>query len=411
MRVLVTGLFEMAALHAIRRFGQMGYEVHVAEGHRLAFSGFSKYVSKRLRVPNMRHHPAEYTQRIVSILESGDYDYYFPSYEEIIPMSRYRDRILAVTKSVIPTTETLMRLHDKKNLEALAHEIGLDSPKTFYPQSFDEARDYIANVELPVVIKMRKTSGAAGFRKIYDRAHFERTYFDVVKNNDLSESELPMIQQLIEGPTTCSLHLCNHGTVIGEVMYQGLRTMPRTGGTTVFRESVSDPASEAAAAKIVEHLDFSGLCGFDFILDTHTGRPFLVDGNCRITPAVTMAYHGGCDLIEAWVRVANGEETPVMPETTLGVRTKMQFADFIWLLESYMGSLKDWKGEHRLRKEWWSEEGYFYDIHSFSDPMPNLMIWIYIVTNCYKLIFTKFDSAQLFIFHNQYVEHENAKEG
>ena len=27
MKVLVTGLFEMAALHAIRRFGQMGYEV------------------------------------------------------------------------------------------------------------------------------------------------------------------------------------------------------------------------------------------------------------------------------------------------------------------------------------------------------------------------------------------------
>jgi predicted ATP-grasp superfamily ATP-dependent carboligase len=404
MKVLVTGLFEMAALHAIRRFGQMGYEVHTAEGHYLAFSGFSKYVSKRLRVPNMRHHQEEYTQGVIRLLESGDYDYYFPSYEEIILMSHHRDRILAVTKTILPDTETLMTMHDKHRLDGMAREIGIDSPETFCPKSSEEAREYIASVDLPVVIKMTKASGAAGLRKIYERAGFEKAYFDVVRINSLPESDLPMIQRLVEGPTTCTLHLCNRGEVLGGVMYQGLRTMPRTGGTTVFRESLSDPACQEAAAKIVGHLDFTGLCGFDFIMDEKTGRPFLVDGNCRITPAVTMAYHGGCDLIEAWVRVANGEDVPRLPATRTGVRTKMQFADFIWLLESYAASFKNWSGERKLRKAWWHEKDFFYDIHSFSDPMPNIMIWVYILTNCYKLIFTDFDSAQLFIFHNQYVE-------
>ena len=403
MKVLVTGLFEMAALQAIRRLGQMGFEVHVAEGHRLAFSAFSKYVTKRIRVPNMRYHPEDYTKRVVEILETGNYDYYFPSYEEILPMSQYRDRILAVTKTVIDPKDVLMRMHDKRQLEALANEIGIDTPQTLYPQTFNEAREMIRTVELPVVIKMRKTSGAAGFRKIYERSGFEKAYFEVVRNNKLTENDLPMIQQLVEGPTTCTLHLCNQGDIVGEVMYRGLRTMPRTGGTTVFRESVEDAVSEEAAAKIIKALHFSGLCGFDFILDEHTGRPFWVDGNCRATPAITMAYYGGTDLVEAWIRVANGEVTPAMPKTKLGTRTKLQFADFVWLLESYMGSFKDWKGEHRLRKQWWAEKDYHYDIHSFSDPMPNIMIWVYIVTNCWKLIFTRFDSAQLFIFHNQYV--------
>jgi len=31
------------------------------------------------------------------------------------------------------------------------------------------------------------------------------------------------------------------------------------------------------------------------------------------------------------------------------------------------------------------------------------MLWVYILANLWKLIFTDFDSAQLFIFHNQYV--------
>jgi len=404
MKVLVTGLFEPAALTAIRRLGQLGHKVYAAEGHYLAFSAFSKYVTKRVRLPNMRHKPRAYAARLLEELESGKYDAYFPSYEEIILMSHYRDRIQAAVKTIIPEKAKLMRLHDKAQLAGLAKEIGVDTPEIVVPRSTEEAKKQIAAVELPVVIKMRKASGAAGMRIIHDRAKLAEEYFAVVKTNDLGENELPMLQQFVHGPTTCTLHLCDRGEVLGEVMYRGLRTMPRSGGTTVLRESLSDPSCSEAAAKIVRHLGFHGFCGFDFVMDEKTGRPFLVDGNCRVTPALNMAYQGGCDMVEAWVRLASGETVSRLPETRLGVRTKLQFADFVWLLESYLGSFKDWSGEHRLRKAWWHEKDFYYDIHSLSDPMPNIMIWVYILTNCYKLVFTDFDSAQLFIFHNQYID-------
>lgn len=411
MKVLITGLFEPAAVHAIRRFGEMGYEVYAAEGHRLAFSAYSKHVTKRIRLPNMRHHPKAYAQRLLRELETGHYDYYFPTYEEIILMSHFRDRILAVTKTAILDTATLMRLHDKVQLAELAKEIGIDTPEIFAPRSTEEAKAYIDTVDHPVVIKMRQTSGAAGFRKVYNPEHLSKRYFDVVRINKLDEGSLPMIQRLVEGPTTCTLELCNQGKIIGEVMYQGIRTMPRTGGTTVFRESMSDPACLEATERIVRHLGFHGYCGFDFIMDQETGRPSLIDGNCRITPAVTMAYHGGCDMMETWIRVANGEATQDLPRARVGVRTKMQFGDFVWLLESYAGSFKDWSGERRQRREWWADKTFYYDISSMRDPKPIAMLWFYILTNLYKLVFTDFDSAQLFIFHNQYVERPLGPEG
>jgi len=404
MKVLITGLFEPAALHAIRRFGQLGYQVYAAEGHYFAYAAYSKYVTRRVRLPNMRHKPAQYAKRLLQELETGKYDYYFPSYEEIILMSHFRDRIFAVTKTAMMDTATLMRLHSKVQLTDLAREIGIDTPEILVPRSTEEAKELIATVDLPIVVKMQQTSGAAGLRLVNDRKVLEKQYFEVVRVNSLDENNLPMLQQMIDGPTTCTLELCNRGTVLGEVMYRGVRTMPRDGGTTVLRESVADPASSEAAAKIVDHLNFHGLCGFDFVLDQRSGRPYLVDGNCRITPAITMAHHGGCDMIEAWIRVVDGEEVAHLPEVALGVRTKMQFADFVWLLESYGGSLKDWSGERKLRKAWWAEKSFHYDIASMSDPMPNIMVWVYILTNCYKLIFTDFDSAQLFIYHNAYIE-------
>jgi biotin carboxylase len=408
MKVLVTGLFEPAAVLAIRRLGELGHTVVAAEGHHLAYAAYSKHVSRRIWVPNMRRHPDEYAEAILREIESGEYGAYFPNYEEIILLSRYRDRILKATKTAMVDTQTLLALHDKSRLDRLARELGIDTPSTFAPRSMEEARAHMATVELPVIIKMRQASGAAGLRKALTRKELEAQYADVVAVNNLSDDELPLIQQLIEGPTTCTLHLCNAGTVIGEVMYQGVRTMPRTGGTTVCRESRPDPACHEAAARIVRRLGFHGFCGFDFVIQESTGRPFLVDGNCRITPGVAMAYHGGCDMVETWVRMVSGENITSLVETQSGVRTKMGFGDLVWLLESYVGSFKDWRGERELRKTWWKDRAVPDDIASRSDPMPIVILWVYIFANLWKLVFTNFDSAQLFIYHNQYVDHGRA---
>lgn len=407
MKVLVTGLFEPAAVLAIRRLGEMGYEVVAAEGHRLAYAGFSKHVHRRLRVPNMRYEPARYAEAILRELETGTYDYYFPNYEEIILLSHHRDRLLAATKSLMMDTQTLLTLHDKTRLAAMARELGIATPETFAPKSLAEARAIIAKIDLPAVIKMRQTSGAAGFRIVRSRKDFEAQYTDVVKVNRLPESDLPMIQQFVEGPTTCTLHLCSSGRVVGEVMYQGIRTMPRSGGTTVCRESRPDPACQAEAAKIVRHLNYTGFVGFDFVIQQGTGKPFLVDGNCRITPGVAMAHQGGCDMVEAWTRISSGEAVDPLQPVAAGVRTKMGFGDFVWLLESYLASFANWSRERALRKAWWADRKVPDDIASASDPLPIVMLWVYIFANLWKLVFTRFDSAQLFIFHNQYVERQS----
>jgi biotin carboxylase len=408
MKVLVTGLFEPAAVLAIRRLGELGHTVVAAEGHHLAYAAYSRHVSRRLWVPNMRHNPDAYAAAIVRELETGRYDAYFPNYEEIILLSHFRERILAATKTLMVDTQTLLALHNKEHLDRLARGLGIDTPSTFAPRNMEEARAHMATVELPVVIKMRQSSAAAGFRKVCTRRELEAVYADAVRVNSLPDSDLPLIQQLIEGPTTCTLHLCRAGEVIGEVMYQGVRTMPRTGGTTVCRESRPDEACQRAAARIVRHLAYDGFCGFDFVIQEGTGRPFLVDGNCRITPALAMAYHGGCDMIGAWLRIVRGDAVAPLAAARSGVRTKMGFGDFVWLLESYAGSFRDWRGERALRKTWWADRNVPDDIACRSDPLPIVMLWVYILANLWKLVFTNFDSAQLFIFHNQYVDRGRA---
>ncbi len=404
MKVLVTGLFEVATVFAIRRLAELGYEVTAADGHRLAFSMYSKHVSRRVRLPNMRKSPVAYAEALLRELEHGGYDYYYPGYEEIILLAHYQDRISKLTQTTVPDLETILRLHDKAKLAELAKKVGVPTPETYAPRTPEEAKEIIAEIDFPVIIKQRQSSGASGMRRLEGRKEIEDWYFHLVSINHTTEANLPIIQRIIQGKTICTLELASQGDVVGEVLIQTLRSHPREEGSSVFRESIRHPASEEAARKLLKELRFSGLCGFDFVIEEGTGTPYLVDGNPRQTPSLNLAYHAGCDMIGAWLEIAAGGIPEPLPTCRKGVRTKTQFGDFVWLLESYLGSFKDWTGERALRRAWWADKDFKYDITDMHDPMPLVVLWVYILTNVYKLALTSFDPTQLLMYHNMYVE-------
>lgn len=404
MNVLVTGLFEVATVFAIRRLAELGCKVTAADGHRLAFSMYSRDVSNRVRLPNMRKSPVAYAEALLRELERGQYDYYYPGYEEIILLSHYQDRLNQLTQTTVPNLETIMRLHDKAELAKLAEKVGVSTPETYAPQTIEEARQIIAEIDHRVIIKQRQSSGASGMRRLEGRKQIEDWYLHLVSINHTSQTNLPIIQRIIDGQTICTLELASQGDVVGEVLIRTLRSHPREEGSSVFRESIRQPDCEQAARKILKELRFSGLCGFDFVIEKGTGVPYLVDGNPRQTPSLNLAYHAGCDMIGAWLDIAAGKTPDPLPVCREGVRTKTQFGDFVWLLESYLGSFKDWTGERALRKAWWADKDFAYDITSLRDPMPVVVLWVYILSNVYKLALTSFDPTQLLMYHNMYVE-------
>ena len=404
MKVLVTGLFATASVSIVRRFGKLGCSITAADCHRMAFGMYSKYVSRRIFLPKLRDDPLAYAECLIQELESGNYDYYFPCFEEIILLSHFKDRVLAATKTIIPDLDVLITLHDKANLPELARSVGVDSPETFIPRSKKDVEEILSQIDYPVVIKLRQTSAASGLRRVENPRSIADKYFELVRINNLDENNLPIIQRSIKGPTICSLELCSQGEVLGQVMIKGLRFMPRTGGTSVFRESVSQPLCEQSSRKIIDYLGFSGFCGFDYILDEETNRPFLIDGNPRVTPSINLAYYAGCDMIPEWLRIADGKQPSILPCCEHGVRTKTHFADAVWLLQSYLAGFKRWSEEAKQRKQWWNDKDFHCDIRDPKDRGPSLMLYTYILSNLYRLVFTDFDSAQLFVFYNQYVE-------
>ena len=63
-------------------------------------------------------------------------------------------------------------------------------------------------------------------------------------------------------------------------------------------------------------MDSPGLCGFDFVIDRHTGTPFLIEINARATPTCHLALGPGRDLVAALAEAATGTPHRARPLLT-----------------------------------------------------------------------------------------------
>ncbi len=404
MRVLITGLFEPGALAALRRFGELGAEITAADCHRLSYGMYSKYVRRRIVLPSLREKPAEYARKLLAELTGSSYDYYFPGYEEIVLMSQLREQVLDNVQSVLPPYETLLSFHDKSRLAHLAERAGVATPTVWRPAAMDDVRQLAGTIKGPVAIKLRRGAGASGLRVARDASALPKLFQEVVESNDVPPEHLPIVEQWLDGETVCSLELCQRGQVLGEVFYRGVRTMPRHAGTTVLRETVVAPACAEAARALVGELDYTGFVGFDFVMKD--GVPFVVDANPRMTPALNLAQQAGCDMVPAWLALADGHSPEPLSGPRIGTRTRIQFGETMWLLESLFRSLRYWDRERELRRGWWRDARCPDDVATWRDPLPNIMLWGYVLTSLPRVLLSKVDTAELFMYHNHYIDHE-----
>ena len=402
MRVLITGMFTQAALFAVRRFAQMGCEIAAADGHRLAFGMYSRYVSRRVKLPVLRSKPQKYAEAVLNELRRNRYDFYFPTFEEIFLLSRYRKQISELTDTVLPSPYEILSLHDKSRLNETAVSAGVDAPKTFAPGSLADAKAIAEGVDFPVVLKLRQTCNSGGLVFVENPADIAREYIRLVGRHDVPENALPIIQQWVRGPLICTLELAQRGAIKGQVLCQGIRTVPRVGGTTVARQSVRHELCEEASRKVIGHLGFSGFIGFDYIVDDASGKVYLIDCNPRCSVNIHLAARGGCDMISSWIDIAAGREAAAQPAAREAVKTKTHFADAIWLAGTFFKGPEN-RGERALmRRNWFGDNGYFYDIMDKKDWRPTLLLCAFLLYQTPKLFYSGVEPGQLFLYYNQY---------
>jgi hypothetical protein len=114
------------------------------------------------------------------------------------------------------------------------------------------------------------------------------------------------IQRLVRGSPANSMLACRNGELLSIVSVAVLATDGPTGAATVIRR-IDNEAMERAAQRLASRLRLTGFYGLDFMIETGTGMPYLIEMNPRCTQLGHLRFGSAPSLAEAFIAALRGE--------------------------------------------------------------------------------------------------------
>lgn len=198
--------------------------------------------------------------------------------------------------ALVPLSESsvLEMLDDKVRCSALANGMGICQPKMYSDTDFDRITDW------PIVFK--RASGLSGSSVYFPKDR--RALDNLVRTSPKSH----LVMDYIEGYDV-SVDLIRWPMADGSVFCQSAAyrvLWPRRKGISYIRMGVNRPDVLLAAEKLLDTVDFRGVCGMDFRVD-RSGKAFFLECNPRFSGGIRSSLSAGLDLPYLLWQLANGE--------------------------------------------------------------------------------------------------------
>lgn len=200
--------------------------------------------------------------------------------------------------SLIVERENVIRLLDSKvALYHMAFKLGVPQPRVFDSPSSIESG-------IQVVFKRDISFGGHGVHLPKDHAALE----NLIAHQ--SPGEPYLIEEFVEGQD-CSLDVVRSR---GNFVSSGYICLSSKGNGPALERRILDEGGPVldkmrhSASIILEHLDYKGICGFDFRV-TPSGEVLLLEANPRFTGGLSAQFASGFNIPYLLYRLTQNPET------------------------------------------------------------------------------------------------------
>lgn len=215
----------------------------------------------------------------------------------------------------------------------LLREEGIRIPETKTVTSPEQVEQWLSQFGFPAVLKADGTSGGEGVRIVHTvpealRAYktlraplatlvaAKRTLIDRDSNCIVpwltQHPRQVSIQRFVAGPDATIAVACWQGEVLASIDVEVLQTAIPRGPATIVRLCQDSDRLEAVK-KIVCRLRFTGLCGFDFMIDAAKGDSYLIEMNARATQTCSLPLGPQRDLIASFCSAFTAQPFSAIP--------------------------------------------------------------------------------------------------
>jgi hypothetical protein len=194
-------------------------------------------------------------------------------------------------------------LESRYQLLTLAAQLGVRVPTTARLTGERDLGEWHASHRAACVVKVDGESGGNGVRicSNFEEARaawsaflsppgaataWKRTLIDLdplaVWQRGREEPREITIQEFIEGRPANSMMACWRGELLAQVSVIVVAAEGSTGAATIVRR-IHNEDMTAVARRLAAHLRLSGFYGLDFVFESRTSRPYLIEVNPRCT--------------------------------------------------------------------------------------------------------------------------------
>ena len=297
--VVIGGHYQ--GLGVVRSLARKGVRVVVIDSEP-CLCRFSRHVTKCIRCPDVRNEKLFLNfLRDIADWEGLHGWVVFPTDDEtVFFLSRHRAELDKIFRVTTPEWDIVKFAYDKKQSYQLAEKIGINIPRTFYPNHIDDLTDM--DMPFPVIIKpsvMRKFFRVTG-KKVFQARNQNELMKLYAKASSIIDPTEILIQEEIPEVASHLYSFCplfKDKKVLAKISAKRTRQHPMDfGHASTFVETVDIPELQILSTNILSEMDYYGLCEVEFIQDPRDNIFKFLEINPRVWGWHTLAIRAGVDL-------------------------------------------------------------------------------------------------------------------
>jgi predicted ATP-grasp superfamily ATP-dependent carboligase len=288
-------------LGIVRSLGRRGIPVCVVDDE-YSIARFSRFATQAVRVSGLRAEDSA----VSTLLELGhrlhlDGWVLYPTRDETVAaLSRRRSELLESFRVPTPDWQVVRWAWDKRNTYRLAGELGIPTPRTWYPQDAGELEEIDVNPPLAIKPAIKRNFLYATKAKAFradSRSDLKRLFHEAAALVGPGEV---MVQELIPGDGKHQFAYCTFfrdGSVLASMTVCRRRQHPpEFGRASTFVETVAVPEIESMSEQFLRAIGYYGLVELEYKLDSRDGRYKLLDVNARTWGYHSIGWQAGVDF-------------------------------------------------------------------------------------------------------------------
>jgi predicted ATP-grasp superfamily ATP-dependent carboligase len=363
-KVLLTDGIHRKTVSVVRSLGKKGIRTFVGDKQSFSPAGSSRYCYQTFVYPDPEKGQEKFYQCLQEQIDKSGCEVLFPM-DDLTLSIIMNNRKQLENKCLIPLPEnkSYSIASDKYETFLLASRSNVDCPNAYMPKSVEDLINLSEQIDYPVVIKPRKSSGSRGIRVVKDADELLFQYRTIHLLYPF-----PMIQEYIPQGNrydVCLLYDQNHQIKCAFIQKE-IRHFPIEMGPSTVQESIEYPELLEYSQRLLTELNWTGIVEVEFMIDPRSGSPKLMEINPRFWNSLELSIKCGVDFPYFLLKVALNEPFENVMDYSLGVKTR-------WLIPGDILHFLTNKNRFQMDPPFINVKNNLYDdTFLVSDPLPSI---------------------------------------